>query len=198
MKVLQYIRQLGPNASLDRKTLTMKVTMLMSLVSAARGQELKVLQLDNMFPERDKVTFRIVNRTKTGLNRIVFHKYDTYENLDVVTCLEAYVIATQALRDTTEKKQQLLISFKSPHNPVQTCTIARWLRETMEEAGIDTSHYKAHSVRSAATSKAREKGLSTNQIMKAANWSNANTFQRYYNKDIEFDNSGKFSEMVLS
>ena len=35
--VLEYIRQLCPNASLDRKTLTLKVTMLMSLVSVARG-----------------------------------------------------------------------------------------------------------------------------------------------------------------
>ena len=199
-KVLNYIRELGPNAGLDRKMLTLKVTMLMSLVSAARGQELKVLQLDNMTTEADKVTFRITERTKTGLEKIEFYRYDTHENLDVVNCLEAYIVATQALRETPEQKSQLLISFQSPFAPVKTCTIARWLRCVMESSGIDTDKYKAHSVRSAATSKAKTKGLTYNQIMKAANWSNAGTFKTYYNKEIETvgNDIEIFSEIVLS
>ena len=69
----------------------------------------------------------------------------------------------------------------------------------MEEAGRDTSTYKAHSVRSAATSKAWSKGLTMKQILQAANWSNANTFKKFYNKDIEENNSdAQFSETVLS
>ena len=201
--VLEYIRQLGPNASLDKKTLTLKITMLMSLVSVARGHELRVLHLTNMQTSRDKVTFHITEKTKTGLKIMEFHRYEWSEYLDVVACLEAYIVATQALRDTESKQTQLLISYTSPHNPVSTSTIARWLRSVMENAGIDTNKYKAHSTRSAATSKAKARGMSVQQIMQAANWSNARTFLRFYNKQIDpvlnsNSSESRFANSVLS
>ena len=156
-----------------------------------------------MHTETDKVTFSITEKTKTNLKTLEFHRYSWSENLDVVACLEAYIIATQALRDTDNKKTQLLISFKSPHEPVTTSTIARWLRTLMEDAGIDTSKYKAHSTRSAATSKAKVQGLSTHQILQAANWSNAGTFLRFYNKNIDplpqsSQIKSTFADLVLS
>ena len=40
------------------------------------------------------------------MNRIVFHRYNTYETVStVLTCFEAYVVITQAPTDTLEKKQ---------------------------------------------------------------------------------------------
>lgn len=198
-KVLQYIKEQGPNAGLDLKTLTLKLTMLMSLISVARGQELKVLHLDNMIVHEDKVVFHITERTKTGIKELVFPQYDQSENLDVTLCLETYIIATQALRDTAEAKKQLLISFQSPYQPVTTSTIARWLRTLMEAAGVDTKKYKAHSTRAAATSKARDQGLTTKQILKTANWTNAGTFLTFYNKHIEkLEKQNEFAEVVLS
>ena len=175
----------------------------MSLVSVARGHESKVLHLTHMQVDRDKVIFHITEKTKTGLQAVEFHKYDWSENLGVVACLEAYIVATQALRDNDSKKTQLLISFKSPHEPVSTSTIARWLRTVMENAGINTTKYKAHSTRSAVTSKARSKGMSVQQIMHAANWSNAKTFLRFYNKQIESTSNDasshlSFANLVLS
>ena len=50
------------------------------------------------------MTSTITERTKTGLKKIEFHRYEFSENLDVVTCLKAYVVATQARRDTEGKK----------------------------------------------------------------------------------------------
>ena len=69
-------RQLGPNGSLDRKTLTLKVTMLMSLVSVARGHEFKVLHQTHMQVDRDKVTFHITEKTKINLQALEFHRYE--------------------------------------------------------------------------------------------------------------------------
>ena len=73
----------------------------------------------------------------------------------------------------------------------------------MEDAGIDTSKYKARSTRSAATSKAKVQGLSSHQILQAANWSNAGTFLRFYNKNIDplpqsSQTKSKFADIVLS
>ena len=47
-------------------------------------------------------------------------------------------------------------------------------------AGIDTSSFKAHSVRSTSVSAAASAGVSTNQIMEAADWSSESVFQRFY------------------
>ena len=199
-RVLQYIRHLGPNTGLEVKDLTHKLAMLMSLVSATRGHELKALSLDNMVTGPDQVTFMITQRTKTKLSKLVFHRYEQSENLDVVACLDAYLVATQTWRNSQEQKSQLFLAINSPHEPVVPCTIARWLKIVMESAGIDTEIYKAHSTRSAATSKAKFKGLSTAQIIRAANWTNASTFQKYYNKDIQMEKTDQdeFANAVLS
>jgi len=47
------------------------------------------------------------------------------------------------------------------HEPVTSSTIARWLRTCLQEAGIDTNTFKAHSVRGAACSTAAWSGVTT-------------------------------------
>ena len=46
-------------------------------------------------------------------------------------------------KDTTK----LFVAIKKPHKPVASCTIARWLKETLGLAGIDVSIFSGHSVR---------------------------------------------------
>ena len=50
----------------------------------------------------------------------------------------------------------------------------------MASAGIDVSHYKAHSTRAASTSAAARVGVSTAQILLTADGSSANTFSKFY------------------
>ena len=66
---------------------------------------------------------------------------------------------------------------------VSSSTIARWLKEVLHLAGIDTSIFKAHSYRSASTSAAFSCGISLNDVLNTANWTNANTFYRFYNRE---------------
>ena len=63
-------------------------------------------------------------------------------------------------------------------------------------AGIDTSVFKAHSVRGAASSAAFAAGCSLKEILKTANWSSAKTFHKFYNKDIQTDNDFSFSVLA--
>ena len=58
----------------------------------------------------------------------------------------------------------------------------------MKEAGIDTVSYPAHSVRGAATSAAKARGLSMAAICKAAGWSGCQTFTRFYDREVEAEN----------
>ena len=50
----------------------------------------------------------------------------------------------------------------------------------LDLAGIDTNTFKAHSVRGASASAAVSAGLTTNQILNAADWSSESVFQRFY------------------
>ena len=63
----------------------------------------------------------------------------------------------------------------------------------MIKAGIDINVYKPHSVRSAATSKAKAANASLVEIMQTAGWSSAATF---YDREIEQGSS--FADSVLS
>ena len=51
-------------------------------------------------------------------------------------------------------------------------------------AGIDTSTFKAHSVRGASVSATASAGLTTNQILNAADWGSESVFQRFYYKPV--------------
>ena len=66
----------------------------------------------------------------------------------------------------------------------------------MASAGIDVSHYKAHSTRAASTSAAARVGVSTAQILLTADWSSANTFSKFYKRDVPC--SEEYGRAVLS
>ncbi len=153
--------------------------------------------------EPDKVTIHLEQPTKTSKKgkpsfRTTIARFPLDANIDAMACLQDYLETTKELRTTTGKKSRLFLGFTKPHNPVQTCTIARWLKLTMSAAGIDTSIYKAHSTRAAATAKARSQGLSVEQIVNRAQWSNASTYYKFYCKDVGADAELSFEESVLS
>ena len=50
----------------------------------------------------------------------------------------------------------------------------------MEDAGIDTAIFKAHSVRGASSTAAAEKGVLMADILRTADWSKGSTFRRFY------------------
>ena len=78
-----------------------------------------------------------------------------------------------------------LVAVVKPHKPVSPTTVGRWIKEALKLAGIDTAIFKAHSTRSASTSKAAMAGIPTDTILKVADWSKTQTFQRYYNRSIQ-------------
>ena len=52
--------------------------------------------------------------------------------------------------------------------PVSNDTVARWIKEVLRDAGIDTNTYSLHSSRAAATSYGFEKGTRITEILDAA------------------------------
>lgn len=70
------------------------------------------------------------------------------------------------------------------------------VQQVMRRAGIDVNVPKPHSVRSAATSKAKGNNASLTEIMKNAGWSSAATFVRFYDKQIDTNQSFATSVLV--
>ena len=75
---------------------------------------------------------------------------------------------------------KLFISCIKPHKPISTDTLSRWIKLVLASAAIDTSVFKAHSVRGAATSHTYAKGVQIVEILRAADWINERTFRNYY------------------
>jgi site-specific recombinase XerD len=66
--------------------------------------------------------------------------------------------------------------------PSRQSTVANLIQTEMKKVGIDT-RFKAHSIRSAASTKAVHRGSSIQAVKQHANWSlTSNTFERYHYK----------------
>ena len=96
---------------------------------------------------------------------------------------------------TAEVRAALFIALIKPYKAVTSSTIARWLKSLLEAAGIDTSVFTAHSVRGTSSSVAANLGITTNDILKAADWSSESVFERFYYKPTE---DPAFGRAVLS
>ena len=132
---------------------------------------------------------------------MIFQKYAEDPQLDVIECLRTYITLTKNYRVAENQKQALFLSYKAPFKPVATCSIARWLKLVMAEAGANTSVFKAHSTRAASTSEAQMQGLSTAQIIERANWSKGSRKTFIQLKKINIKNqyyqSSYFEQAIL-
>lgn len=118
-----------------------------------------------------------------SLNTRVVHypAFPGHPKLCVVRCLRAYEMMTEEYRPPGIS--QLFISLQ-PFKAVTAATIACWVRWVLQEAGVNTSAFGAHSTRGAMASKAFALGGRLEDILRAAGWSSDSTFKTFYFKPI--------------
>lgn len=194
--VLKFLYTLYPLEDLSLKCLTFKLIALIALTTAARAQSLSALDLKYMSYDRRQciIVFHIQKLLKTSrpgvsLPAIVLKRYEKPE-LCVVKTLLSYINRTKDVRKTSS----LFISFVT-YDEVTTSTLARWLKSVLELSGINSSIFKAHSFRGAAASAAFLSGCKMKDILLTANWSNAETFYKFYHKKVVKDKD--FANAVL-
>ena len=78
-----------------------------------------------------------------------------------------------------------------------TSTISGWILNVLRETGIDTKIFKGLSTHSASTPKAGLTGLSRNEILEKGSWTNASTWQQFYNRQVD-SSAEKYQNKVLS
>ena len=151
---LDYMRSLPGNQVFPLKVLTQKLALLLALTAPKRSSELKLLDLRFMRILPEGVVFELPGMTKTSseIIPVFFAKFDDCESICVLRCLQSYISRTNIFRPLVDPatNQQLLISYHRPHKPVQSCTIARWIKSFLGSyiLDIDTSIFKGHSTRS--------------------------------------------------
>ena len=101
----------------------------------------------------------------------------------VYEILNYYISTTEKLRNSTK----MLVSFIKPYRAVTSCTIGRWIKSVLGQAGIDTERFFGHSTRCTSTSKARL-SVSTDVILATAGWTKESSFRKFYNKPVAFSN----------
>ena len=195
--VLNYLCKLSPVKLISLKQLTLKLCMLLALVSAQSAQTLSLISLDNMIVRGSNIKFvvdELVKQSRPGNvgHVIELEAYPPDRRLCVKTVLSEYISRTKSLRETERK---FFVSYKAPHGKVSKDTIARWVRMVLSLAGVDTAMFKSHSTRAAATSAASVKFVPVSDIITTAGWSNEKTFQTFYKKPIKPVN--QFPQAVL-
>ena len=84
------------------------------------------------------------------------YPHDVY--LCLVPLIKLYLGKTAALRH--DVNSMFFISYAPPHKLVSSRTLARWVSDILQKAGIHTKTFKTHSLHSASTSNAFSGGLS--------------------------------------
>ena len=178
------------------KLLTLRTVMLLTLTHLSRSVDLAGLSPAGfrMTPE-GAVFLPVAQAKQSNPSRVVkelfFPRFAENAKLCPVRSLSLYLERTRQLRGSVD---QLFIAIIKLHLPVTSSTIARWLK-VIGALRIDTNIIKTHSVRSAATSAAANQGVTTEGILKAADWSTESSFQWFYYKPLH---NTEFPITVLS
>ena len=183
--MLNYLLELFPNEELSLLEITHKTVCLFALASAQRAQTLSLLSTNELVIDQEKCYIRLLGNVKTSGPKNVVNKIELTRFSDIKLCpvaaLEQYLKITKSFRTCGNK---LFISPYKPYNGVSAESIGRWIKFTMNEAGLDIGMFKAHSIRSATSSAADRNGVNVQQILKTAGWKNADTFMKYYKKPV--------------
>ena len=169
----------------------------MALSNADRASDLHLLSIDHMWLGEEEIWFQVNGLSKTrrsGPPREVVYPRFSDQRICPVHLLTAYLKRTEGVQGGCKA---LFIGCKKPYKQVATSTLSRWMKNMLKEAGIDTSVFKGHSVRTAAASAAHKAGVCIKDILRAGNWKRESTFSRFYHKPLLDNSQTGFTPSVL-
>jgi len=141
--VLTYLASINHLDKLDLKMLTLKLVMLIALLSAQRGQSLHILDIGpgciKEVPDGYEFLLTVhIKQSRSGYkaHTVVLRAYPANPYHCVCTCLKEYLKRTKPLRGTETK---LFVSFTKPYKRVSRdsfqvdshCHDFRWARHTI-------------------------------------------------------------------
>lgn len=162
-RLLQYWQE---NQYLYRKELTGKLAMLLCLISCKRVSDVRALEVTAQVFTPEGVSFTVAQRTKSNTSVVHYPAFPGHPKLSVVRCLRTSEMMTEEYRPPGVS--ELFLSLKKLFKAVTAAMISRWVRWVLQEAGIDTTAFGAHSARGAMASKAFTLAGAVEDILRAA------------------------------
>lgn len=181
-----------------------KIATLLTLLSGNRVITIASLYLTDVHFEHNKIVIipSVLGKTsKPGKApcSLEFRSFADKPNLCMVSQLKLYLKKTTEKRTDNANTYRLLLTTTPPYHNATRNTVANWIRHCLNQAGIcnDKAIYTPHSLRSASTSKASTV-MPVDDILKAAGWSSASTFYRFYKRDIETRSDSCLDQTLLN
>lgn len=197
-KLLSHIRSWGNTDALSLKQLSRKLVVLLALVLANRSSDLARLSLKGKRYSRGCVILNcdgLAKQARVGKFKPEEVIVAPFEDKAIcpIACLRAYEKRTSDYR----KSDRLFLAIVAPHKPVTSSSVARWMKDTLKEAGLGED-FGAHSSRGSAATAAAMSGITMQEIMCRAGWSKEDTFCRFYYRPSQAERTAsKFSQNVL-
>lgn len=196
--VLDYFRSKPPNEELTLEQISKKLITLLALVTGHRMQTFSLIKLENIIIKDKSIVIKIPNRIKTSSrNRsqplLILPIYQETK-VCAASALIFYLQKTEQIRNSN---QELFLSFRNPFKPVTCQTLSHWVKDTLNDSGIDTEVFTSHSTRHASTSAAKRSGIDIALIRKTAGWTkDSESFAKFYDKQIVTD-ANQFALSIL-
>jgi len=143
----------------------LKLVGLLALTAPDRASSIASCDLSFKYFHPVGVQFKLPELTKTARQgedqKSCFQaSFPENKHLCVCECLQEYEARMLQWRpQDPSKPNKLLLSNINPHKPVSPATLARWLKELMQQAGVDTTIFKGHSVCGAVAMEATKQGF---------------------------------------
>ena len=184
---LDYLRSLQNDRN-DFATMSKKLVALFTLLSGQRVNTLHKFKRSMMQVLPDGTIFHLSGNLKQSQpanppEPIIFHQYPHDGELCPVAAFHQYHLTRTAIFGN-QFDDSIFLCHRKPNAPATIDTLARWVKQSMIAAGIDTTIFHPHSCRAASTSKANAAGVPLHQILRAGQWSQESTFFRFYCKQI--------------
>ena len=153
--VLTYLKTFAEASLLTIKNLTIKLNILLFLITGQRGQTIHAINVNYMQVLLNGYQITIqekLKQTRPGkhLKPPELLIFSEEPKLSVTLHLQEYLKRTSAYRGT---HTQLLLSYIKLFKPVTKETLSRWVKTVLNSARIDIDRYSAHSTCAASSSK---------------------------------------------
>nr|CAH7725161.1 unnamed protein product [Callosobruchus chinensis] len=199
-QVLTYLESLDETIESSLKTLSYKLVTLIALVTGQRLQTLYSIKVSDIVESSSGLQTFITDYLKTsgtGRQQPCLHLPFFKENTKIcaASTLKRYLTYTNRLREF--ETEYLFITFSKPHKRASKQTISRWVKNTLQSAGIDRSIFTPHSTRHASSSLALRRGVSLDVISGTAGWTEkSKCFAQFYNRSLS--GTDMFATAILS
>lgn len=197
-----------PLSEVDMKLVSLKTAFLLALVSAKRIGDIQALSVSSTCMQFSGAGDKVIMRPNAAYtpkvvstpfrNQVIelvsfspppfaSAEEEQLNKLCPVRALRCYVERTRSFRQS----DQLFVCFgtQAKGRPLSKPSLSRWIVETIELAYSSQSleapeGLRAHSTRGVSSSWALLKGVSIEEICRAASWNSHHTFIRYYMLDV--------------